>query len=129
MSIIRKARLKDIDYIHSVEKAVEGENAATKETLLSRFKMFPEGFLVAEEDDKIVGHVESCLWNKEDFETFDEIENFPKEYDPNGKTLYVIFLAVDEKYRKRGIGSELIKSLEKYARDKNLNKLQLVSGV
>lgn len=74
---IRNATIKDIDDVHLLEQLVEGENAATKETLLSRFRMFPEGFYVAKENGTVLGYIESCLWNKSDFETFDEIKDFP----------------------------------------------------
>lgn len=126
--MIRNAALDDVDEIFQIEKRTEQDNAATKETLVSRLKMFPEGFFVAEEDNKVVGYVESCLWNKEDFETFEEIHNFPQQYDHNGRILYAIFLAVDAPYRRKGIGSQLIKTLQDYARMHDLEKVQLVAG-
>jgi len=36
-------------------------------------------------------------------------------------------LATAEKHRKQGIGSNLIKELQNYAKSKNLKKVQLVS--
>lgn len=124
---IRNATIKDIDEVCKLEQSVEGNNAATKETLLSRLKMFPEGFCIAKENGNVLGYVESCLWNKSDFETFDEIKDFPNNHDINAKTLYVIFIAVDEMQRKNGIGSALITTLQKYAEKKQLEKVQLVA--
>src|SRR3989338_6019016 len=124
---IRNATIEDIDNVHILEQLIEGENAATKETLLSRLKMFPEGFYVDKENGNVLGYIESCLWNKSDFETFDEIKDFPNQHDVNAKILYVIFIAVDERQRKHGIGSALITALQKYAEKKQLEKVQLVA--
>ena len=112
---IRNANFEDIETVAELEKKVEKENAAAKETLLSRFNMFPQGFCVAEENGSISGYVESCLWNKNNFETFDEIKDFPKYHDSDGKNLYIIFLGVDELHRRKGIGSKLVRTLQRYA--------------
>lgn len=126
--MIRTAQLEDIEVVAKLEKKIEKGNAATKEVLLSRFNMFPSGFYVAEEDGTILGYIESCLWNKNDFETFDEIKEFPKHHNPNGRQLYIIFLGVDETKRRQGIGSELIRTLKEYAMERQLDKVQLVAG-
>lgn len=126
--IIRNATLEDIEKVSILEKQIEKDNAATYKTLILRFKMFPKGFYVAEENGEIIGYVESCLWDKESFQTFKEVKDFPRQHNANGKTLYIIFLAVGEKHRMKGTGSELIKTLQKYAEFHNLNKVQLVAG-
>lgn len=128
MMEIQNAKLEDIGKIVELEKRIEKENAATKETIISRFGMLLQGFYVAVQDDEIVGYIESCLWDRDDFETFDEIKDFPKHHDPNGKTLYIIFLGVDEDYRRKGIGSELVRTLQKYASERLLDKVQVVAG-
>lgn len=125
---IRNARLQDIDPVAELERKIEKENAATKETLLARFNMFPQGFYVAEEGGNIVGYVESCLWDKKDFKTFDEIRDFPKHHKSNGKTLYVIFLGVAENHRRKGVGSGLTRTLRRYASGRQLERVQLVAG-
>ena len=87
MMIIRNINLGDINSVAELEKRIEKENAATKEILLSRFNIFPQGFYITEENGCVIGYVESCLWNKTNFETFKEIKDFPKHHDPNGKIL------------------------------------------
>jgi ribosomal protein S18 acetylase RimI-like enzyme len=124
---IRNVNAEDIVKIAELEKRIEGENAATKATLLARFKMFPRGFYLAGEGETVLGYVESCLWNNDDFETFDEIKDFPKYHNPEGRTLYIIFLGVAESQRRRGIGSELVWTLQRYASEKKLDKVQLVA--
>ena len=125
---IRNATTQDIEKVAELEKRIEGENAATKDTLLSRFNMFPQGFYLAEQEGNVLGYVESCLWNKDNFETFDEIKDFPKQHNSEGRNLYIIFLGVDKNQRRRRIGSELIRTLQNYASEKKLDKVQLVAG-
>ncbi|HYD03726.1 MAG TPA: GNAT family N-acetyltransferase [Alphaproteobacteria bacterium] len=124
---IRIVDIDDISEVARLEKSIEGRNAASLDTLMDRFSMFQKGFRVAEYNGKICGYIESCRWNKESFETFEEIRNFPDFHDENGRNLYIIFLAVDEKYRKQGIGSSLVKSLQYYAQNNGISKIQLAS--
>lgn len=126
---IRHAREKDIPRVAELESEIDGENAASLETLMGRFKMFPEGFIVAENRGGIIGYTQSCRWNKEagNFHNFKEIRDFQKHHDERARNLYVIFLAVDENYRKNGIGSSLIKSLIKYSVNNQIEKIQLVA--
>jgi len=125
---IRNTQPNDISKIVILEKEIEKDNAASLNTLTSRFNMFKEGFFVSQEDGRIQGYIESCLWDRKDIETFDEIKDFPKNHDPNGKTLYVIFLGVGKDYRRKGIGSRLIRTVQEYARKNDLDKVQLVAG-
>ncbi len=127
MTKIRTAKIEDIPIIHKIEKQVVGLDAEYEGTLKQRLKMFPDGFRVAEKKKRIIGYVESCIWNLNDFNTFNEIRGFYRHFDENGKNLYVIHLAVDEEYRRRGIGSELIKNLRKYSEERKLEEIQLVA--
>ncbi|MBI4114249.1 MAG: GNAT family N-acetyltransferase [Candidatus Niyogibacteria bacterium] len=119
---------QDIDAIHEIEVAVEKEHAANIETLRERLRMFPEGFYVVRQDLKILGYVESCLWNSENFSTFTEIKDFSEHHNPQGRILYVIYMAVAEGHRRKGYGSHLIERLKEYAEEKGLDKVQLVAG-
>jgi len=125
---IRSASLNDIAQISELEEAIEKENAASSKTIFSRLKMFPEGFLVAKEKNRVVGYLESCLWDKNNFETFNEIKDFPKNHNQNSKTLYIIFLAVAEDQRRKEVGSELVKTIIGSAKNYKLEKVQLVAG-
>jgi len=126
--LIRNATLTDLKKILEIEKQIEKEYPADYDTLFARLNTFSDGFFVVEEDKGICGYVESCLWNKERFQTFEQISDFPKNHDPNGKILYVIYLGVLECCRRKGYGSHLIKSLIAYAKEHNLSKVQLVAG-
>jgi len=119
---------KDISKIYILEKElIEMENAATEETLRKRLELFPYGFIVAYDGDKIIGYVESVLFNDWNFETFNEIKEFEKFYDINSDTLYIIFIAVHPEYRGLGIASEMLKIVENVARKFNVKKIKLIS--
>lgn len=130
--IIRNAEKGDIKQIYKIEKNVEKRWAASQKTLLTRQRMFPTGFLVAEVGTKIVGYIESCLWIKSPFDASDrvrfiDIKDFPERHNPHGKILYGIYLAVERNYRRMGVGSSLVKELIEYANEHMLKKIQLVA--
>src|SRR3989344_6008598 len=108
--IIKNATKADLDQIVLLEKRIEGEHAASPQTLNERLKMFSEGFYVAEEGDKVIGYLQSCRWNKEEINSFDEIKNFPQQHIADGRFLYGIFMGVDPEYRRKGIGRELVRT-------------------
>lgn len=126
---IAKASSSDIRSIYNIEQDIEHGNAASESTLSRRRTTFPDGFLVAKErgSGKIVGYIESIIWNEKDFETFDEISNFPMHYNVTGTTLYVIFLAVVKNKRKRGIGRRMLQEIERVAKRYNINRISLVA--
>ncbi len=124
---IRKVITEDIDYIARLEKIIEPKYHATKEDLLNRFYMFADGFYVAEEHERIIGYIESCLWNSIDFKSFEEIKDFPKLHNEDAETLYVIYLAVVPAYRRRGIASKLIRRIISLATELGRERVQVVA--
>ena len=95
----------------ALEQEIEGDNAASFETLLKRANAFPEGFLVLISDDTVVGYVESIIRDSPAFSRFVEISQFEKLHNPGGPELYVIFLAVQETHRSEKLWLILIKTL------------------
>jgi ribosomal protein S18 acetylase RimI-like enzyme len=127
--LLRNATESDLAKIEALELNVEGrENRACGGTIIERFRMFPDGFLVIEGDrGKIVGYVESLIWKHRDFETFEDIKDFPLHHDFSGKELYVIFLAVSEAFRKRGLATKLLSALNSVAKQYRVETISLVS--
>ena|SRR3989344_4715586 len=126
--MIRNATKADLNQIALLERKIEGEHAASLKTLNERLEMFSEGFYLAEEGDKIKGYVESCRWNREEINSFDEIKNFPEQHIANGRFLYGIFMGVDLEFRRKGIGRQLVRTLQDYAKKEQIEKIQCVSG-
>lgn len=111
-ALIRKAYPLDIHDICEVEKsAFTPEMQATKETLLERLKLFPEGFLVLVVDSKIVAFSTALLLDACTLESMDKSDS--EVHSKNGKTYYVRSLAVMNGSQSRGHGRMLIeKQLE-----------------
>lgn len=124
---VSKCNPENIRDIYKIEVSVEHSNAATEITLKQRLSMFNDGFLIAKYKGQIAGYLESLIWNYREFDRFQEIKNFPIHYDPNGDEMYIIFLAVKEEYRKKGIAKRLLKDIEDVARKYDINCIKLVA--
>ena len=102
--------IMDIEFKEKLDESVaswldgEFEKYANKNSLLCNYKTF--NFL-AKENDKIIG-----------------ILNGYSVYD---EKIYIELLFVLEEYRKRGIGSKLIKRVENYYCNKNFSYISLVT--
>jgi ribosomal protein S18 acetylase RimI-like enzyme len=126
-TMIKKATIPDITSIAKIELGIEGDDAATAEVLLSRLRMFPEGFLVCEDNNSILGYVESCRWDIEEYTKFIEIKNFPKLHNSEGSILYIIYLATAKEHRNKGVASQLVQKLQEYVHDNNVTRIHLVA--
>ncbi|WP_406824127.1 GNAT family N-acetyltransferase [Pedobacter sp. KACC 23697] len=126
---ITKAADNDIKNIYNIEIDIEHGNAASEETLNNRRKMFNDGFLVVKQrkNNKIVGYIETVIWNEKKFEKFEEISNFPLHFNINGSSLYVIFIAVDKGFRRMGIATRLLAEVENIAKRNNVSVIRLVA--
>lgn len=125
---ISTCRKEDIKHIYKIECDIERGNAAEEKTLYERLKMYPYGFLVAKnEAGDVVGYLESTVWRDIRFERFSEIADFPLFHNIDGDTLYIIFVAVDRKYRDQYIGLELIKTAILLGRKMGLKQAKLVA--
>lgn len=113
--------------VYKIELGIEFGNAASEITLKQRLGMFQDGFLVAQQGNELIGYIESVIWEDREFETFEEIKNFPLHYNVNGDTLYIIFLGVKETKRKNGVGKRLIEACEKVAIKYGVKKIKLVA--
>jgi len=128
--IISRCAENQIRSVYQIESAVEHGNAATEHTLKERLNMFNDGFLLAvnKSTNEIVGYIESVIWNDFNFSTFEEIRNFPLYYDVSGNVLYIIFVAVTETYRNKGVCAKLLEEIEKVAtKYNNVEKIKLVA--
>ncbi|WP_423793444.1 ribosomal protein S18-alanine N-acetyltransferase [Methanocaldococcus indicus] len=90
--IIRKFKAEDIDEVEEIEKEAF-KRPYPRNLILGLWTMYPNCFYVAEIDNKIVGYILGTL----DF--------------GNG---HIVSLAVRKEFRKKGIGTALLKTLENY---------------
>jgi predicted N-acetyltransferase YhbS len=105
--IIRHVLPKDLEKCFIVETSgFPPEEAATRETIKLRIEAFPQGFLVAEMDGRVVGILNSAATNKDDIGD-EELKQLIGHH-PGGKNMVVFALAVLPAYQKRGIASQLM---------------------
>jgi ribosomal protein S18 acetylase RimI-like enzyme len=123
--IIRHALPSDLDECFTVETSgFPPEEAATRETIQLRIERFPEGFLVAEADGKLVGILNSAATNKEDIS--DEELKQLIGHDPDGKNLVVFALAVLPEFQKQGIARQLMSRFVEEARQQGKGNVLLM---
>lgn len=122
------AEQEDLAQIAFLENAIEGAGAASLSTLQRRRQMFGEGFLVAKQGPTVVGYIETCLWDRAIPRFQPEPDFFFNEHKPSGPNLYIIFVGVDERYRRHGLGSELVLRACSVARNLSMTRVQAVSG-
>jgi len=116
------------DILH-IEQSIERDYPASRQTLLNRLEMFADGFLIVKNDHQLIGYIESCIWFEQSFSRYQEICQFSDYHHPDGTILFVIFIGVDERFQKRGIGSLLISALKSRIKQQypHIQKIQLVS--
>lgn len=115
--IYRKYESGDISAIRDILENDLGYNCEL-ESLKNRVdKMMKRGnyqIFVAEDDNKVVGYI-GCV----NYLAF-ELEN---------EGMKIIALAVSKEYRRKGIGTQLLKTAEQWAKENNIEVVLLNSGL
>jgi len=126
---IRFATHENISDILRIEHAIEKVYPADRQTLLDRLELFPDGFLIANNDHQLIGYIESCIVNEHPFSTYNDIRQFSNIHDPNGMILFIIFVGVDARFQNLGVGSLLINTLKNRISQlySHIQKIHLVS--
>ena len=122
---IRHVRPGELDECFLVETSgFPPEEAATRETIKHRIETFPEGFLVAEQNGRIVGILNSAATNKDDIS--DEELKQLVGHDPAGRNMVVFALAVLPEVQKQGIARQLMSRFVEEARRSNRKNILLM---
>lgn len=104
---IRNVTINDLQAVAKVETECFPEaEAATKSSLEQRIKTFPDSFLVAEIDWKIIGFINGCVTNE--MTIYDELFSDSSLHKPNGDYQAIFGLDVIPDYRKHGIAAQLM---------------------
>ena len=115
---IREASLKDLDKICHVEATCfPPAEAATREAFETRLKTFPQRFLVAEEDGRIIGIINGCCTDAPFLG--DELYEKDCPHDLMHPWQTVFGLAVLPEYQHRGIARALMDALIKRCKKGN----------
>lgn len=113
--VIRQAIADDIERIAFVEeKCFPPAEAASIKSFFERFMAFPECFLVAEVDGKVVGHINGCVTDSP--KLVDALYHNTALHQPNGPWQTVFGIAVLPEYQHHGIASELMRQFKEDAK-------------
>jgi ribosomal protein S18 acetylase RimI-like enzyme len=103
----RQANAQDIQRCYDIESsAYEGDEAATKEKIALRIEQYPQGFLVVEQADEIIGFINSGCAHKvtmSDHE-FKELVG----HDPLALNVVIMSVVVAPEYQGKGIAKMLM---------------------
>lgn len=94
MNTFRSARLVDADRCFEIEtSAYEGDEAATHAKIRKRIEIYPEGFLVLEENGRVVGFINSGCAHEVTMsdEDFKELVG----HDPDARNVVIMSVVVD----------------------------------
>ena len=102
---LRRISLSDLDRVMEIEKASFPDREAwSRDYFESLYKIYPEGFIVAENNGKIIGYTTGR----------------PKE-----ELAEIISLAVDPTWRQKGVGAKLTNFLIEHFKEKGLKEISL----
>jgi len=89
----------------------------------ARFKVFPQGFIVAEQNGIVVDYACSEKWMSDREPTLDE--NPENTHSPDGTVFCITGMAVRRAYQRQMIGSLLLQDLLRIAREHGCAKVVL----
>ena len=111
--VIREFKRSDLSRIAEIERK-SFRNPWSINLFEFFSKSFPQGFLIAEVDSKVVGYLIAVLETKLDFRKLSIV-----------KYGHILNLAVDEKYRRRGIAYSLLEEILRILRENGASKVYL----
>lgn len=121
---IRTVKMDDLDTIVELESsAFHMSEEMTRKDMIGRIENYPDTFLVAQVDGKVVGHVFGPVSK----ERYIKDELYFKNQPNNAQYHYqtILSLATNQEYRKQGIASALIEELCKIAQAQDRRAITL----
>lgn len=121
---IRNVELRDLDRVAEIEATCFPEaEAALRNSFQERIHAFPECFLVAEIDGRLIGFINGCITNS--LVIYDELFATTEHHTPDGKNLTVFGLDVIPEYRRQGIAAQLMNQFIQLAKTTGRNSVIL----
>lgn len=115
--VIRQAVADDVTKVAEIEeKCFPAAEAASLKSFFERFMAFPECFLVAEADGKVVGHINGCVTSYE--KLIDALYHNTALHEPDGPWQTVFGIAVLPEYQHQGIARALMEHFKEQARER-----------
>lgn len=107
---IRKVKNEDLEQVYQVESLCFPEaEAASRKSLEERIQTFPDSFLVAEAEEKIIGFINGAITDSPVIrdEMFEDISL----HQPEGRYQSIFGLDVHPAHQKQGIAADLMRHL------------------
>ncbi|CAK6500135.1 hypothetical protein PANPA_00060 (plasmid) [Pantoea sp. Nvir] len=123
--IFREVNISDLDRCYYIEsEAYEGDEAATLEKIATRIQQYPEGFLCAELDRKLIGFINSgCAWNVVmSDEEFKEL----KGHDAAAPNVVIMSVVLDPAYQGKGYAGQMMREFISKMRKKGKKTIHLM---
>jgi len=124
---ISPVRADELAEIFFLERAIEPLSGASLETLQARQRMFGAGFLAARKKGRIIGYIETCLWDLTVPEFAPQTDFFTSRHSSYGQILYIIFMGVEQNFRRHGAGSALLAAAIDLAHECGAREVQAVT--
>lgn len=105
---IRRAKEHDLERCFEIETvSYSGDEAASKGKILKRIQTYPEGFIVLENREEVVGFINCGATHTVELsdEEFKELVG----HDPEGKHIVIMSVVVHPKYQAQGFAGRLMK--------------------
>ncbi len=121
---IRQVNKHDVDGCYKTESACYTSDGATREKILKRIILFPEGFLIAEYEGEIIGLINSVSTDKEDIigEELKDMIGHVKD----GGNMVIFSLAVLPEFQGNGISKQLMARFIKVSKALRKEKVLLI---
>ena len=122
---IREVKESDLDRCFEIESvAYAGDEAATKEKIFTRIQTYPEGFVVLENNEEIIGFINSGATHKVELsdEAFKELVG----HDPQGEYIVIMSVVVHPKYQGQGMANLLLHSFINTMRELGKTEIYLI---
>jgi len=121
---IRQATLKDLDSVTNIEEiCFPKAEAATRKSFEDRLKIFPESFLVAELNGKMIGFINGSVINDKIIR--DQFYGDTSFHNPKGEYQSIFGLDVLPECRGNGVAAALMNALIEVARNAGRKGLTL----
>ena len=122
---LRPAREQDTDRCFEIEScAYAGDEAATREKILTRIQTYPQGFLILENEREIIGFINAGATHKVELsdEEFKELIG----HDPRGKYIVIMSVVVHPDYQGQGMAGMLLDAFIKNMKAMDKSEIYLI---
>ncbi|HUW22227.1 MAG TPA: GNAT family N-acetyltransferase [Candidatus Bathyarchaeia archaeon] len=111
--MIRQATEKDAFEIEKIDREAFGKGGITQTMIRSQLNVFPDGAFVAVQGKKVVGVAFCEQHQKRLFPPY--VHDVGRTHSDKGKLFYLSVITISKKFRSKGIGSMLLKAIDKLA--------------